>query len=249
MINLTNKTALVTGGSRGLGRGIVEALNAEGAKVIAVARDEEQLELLKREVKGVQTLSADVSDSQVAAQVLKEYHPDILVLNAGATPIMGPVHRLSWEQFGVAWENDVKSTFNFGKEALLTPLAPGSAVVIISSGAALGGSPLSGSYAGAKRTQWLLAQYLQQESTALRLDIRFVVVVPKQIVGTTRLGHKAALTYSAHQGISEQAFLDRFGVPLTPEKVGTEIVTVLTDPTYQDGVAFGLTGQGLDKLN
>jgi NAD(P)-dependent dehydrogenase (short-subunit alcohol dehydrogenase family) len=248
MIDLKNKTALVTGGSQGLGRGIVEALSAEGAKVWTIARNAERLDLLKREVKGVQTLAADVADPQVAPQTLREIRPDILVLNAGARPANVPVHEQSWEQFSRAWETDVKSTFFFGKEALLMPMSPGSVVVIMSSGAAIMGSSLSGGYAGAKRTQWFLAQYLQEESNRLNLGIRFIALVPRQIIGATELGHLAASAYAARQGITEQAYLERFGVPLTPEKIGHGVVALLTDSAYQDGIAFSLTGQGLEAL-
>jgi NAD(P)-dependent dehydrogenase (short-subunit alcohol dehydrogenase family) len=249
MGHLDGKTALVTGGSRGLGQGIVRALAAEGATAWALARDAGRLDLLKREVDGVHTLVADVTDSDTAPQALREARPDILVLNAGATPTMAPVHQQSWEQFARIWDTDVKATFSFGKEALLLPLAPGSVVVIMSSGAAIGGSPLSGGYAGAKRMQWFLAQYLQQESDSLKLGIRFVALLPRQIIGTTELGHNAASGYAAQQGISEQAFLERFGPPLTPEGVGRGVVALLTEQAYRDGNAFGITGQGLTALD
>ena len=249
MRHLDGKTAVVTGGSRGLGQGIVRALAAEGATVWALARDAARLDMLKRDVYGVRTLIADVSDPDTAPQALREARPDILVLNAGATPTMAPVHQQSWEQFARVWDTDVKATFSFGKEALVLPLAPGSVVVIMSSGAAIGGSPLSGGYAGAKRTQWFLAQYLQQESDSLKLGIRFVALLPRQIIGTTELGHNAASGYAAQQGISEQTFLERFGPPLTPEGVGRGVVALLTDPTYHDGTAFGITGQGLTALD
>ena len=120
MRQLDGKTAVVTGGSRGLGQGIVRALAAEGAAVWAMARDSGRLAMLQREVDGIQTLVADVTDPQTAPQALRETRPDILVLNAGATPTMAPVHQQSWEQFARIWETDVKATFYFGKEALKT---------------------------------------------------------------------------------------------------------------------------------
>jgi NAD(P)-dependent dehydrogenase (short-subunit alcohol dehydrogenase family) len=249
MTELKDKVAVVTGGSRGLGRGIVEVLAAEGVNVWAIARDAGRLDLLKQEVKGVQTRAADVSDPQVASQTLREIRPDILVLNAGTTPTIKPVHEQSWEEFSRVWENDVKATFHFGKEALLLPMPPGGVVIIVSSGAAIGGSPLSGGYAGAKRTQWFLAQYLQEESNNLKLGIRFAALVPRQIVGTTDLGRPAAAAYAARQGISVEAYLERFGAPLTPEKMGHGVVALLTDSAHQDGVAFGINGKGLESLS
>jgi NAD(P)-dependent dehydrogenase (short-subunit alcohol dehydrogenase family) len=250
MNELKNKIALVTGGSRGIGRGIVESLTAQGTHVWALARDAERLETLKREVPGVDIIAADVTDPAVAAEALHEICPDILVLNAGAIPTMMPTHEMSWEQFNHVWETDVKSTFQFGKEALTMPLKPGSTIVIVSSGAAIGGSPLSGSYAGAKKTQWFLAQYFQAEAKALNRDIRFVAIVPQQMVGSTEMGHIAATIYGAQRGLTKQQYLELRGpVALTPEGVGQGVVSLLTDQAYGEGIAFGVTAQGLAALN
>jgi NAD(P)-dependent dehydrogenase (short-subunit alcohol dehydrogenase family) len=250
MGQLEGKTALVTGGSRGLGLDIVRALAAEGATVSALARNTERLEQLKHEVAGVQIRIADVADAETAAAALRDTRPDILILSAGATPTMAPVHQQSWEQFSRTWNTDVHMTFAFGKEALTLPLAPGSVVVIVASGAAIGGggSPLSGGYAGAKRMQWLLAQYLRREADALERSIRFVALLPQQIIGTTDLGHAAAVAYAAHQGITEQAFLDRFGSPLTSEDVGCAVVALICDPAYRSGIAFGISSRGLAAI-
>jgi len=247
--SLEGKTALVTGGSRGFGRDIVSALVGEGATVWALARDTGPLDRLKRDIPGVQTLVADVADPQTAPHVLRTIRPDLLVLNAGAMPTMAPVHEQSWQQFSRNWNTDVHMTFAFGKEALLLPLAQGSVVMIISSGAAIGGSPLSGGYAGAKRTQWFLAQYLQQEAIALNRDIRFIVLIPRQISGGTELGQAVVTAYAAQQGISEQTFLQRFGPALTPDLMGRGVVDLLTDPAYRNGVAFGISGSRLTLLD
>jgi len=247
-IDLENKIAVVTGGSRGLGRAIVEALAAEGVKVWAIARNARRLDMLRAEVTGVQTRVDDVALPQSAAESLRAIRPDVLVLNAGATPTVKPVHELTWEEFNISWNTDVRATFQFGKEALITPLRPGSVVVIISSTAAIGGSPIAGSYAGAKRMQWFLAQYLQQEADRANLGIRFVVLVPP-LIGTTDLGRMAVSMSAARLGITEQAFLEGFGQMLTPEEIGRAVVSLLTDNAYKDGAAYLATSERLELLS
>src|SRR5438046_1904389 len=152
-MSLKDKNVVVTGGSRGLGLGLVEALVAHGAKVMVVARDADSLESDRARL-GVATISADVTDETAALRILAEVRPDILVLNAGATPRMGRLDQLSWADFTATWETDVKAGLYWIQAALNLPLAPGARVLVGSSGAAQQGSPLSGGYAGAKRMLW-----------------------------------------------------------------------------------------------
>ncbi len=204
MNHLKGKKVIVTGGSRGFGRGMVEVLATEGATVYALARNADHLDQLKREISGIQTCVADVRDPQVAPRILREIRPDILILNAGATPPMLPIQEQSWEQFGGVWETDVKATFQFGKEALLLPMKAGSVVMIVSSGAAIaagsspvaGSSALVGSFSSAKRMQWSLAQSFQEAANAMGLGIRFVVLVPR-LTNQTELG-QASLAVLRH---------------------------------------------------
>jgi NAD(P)-dependent dehydrogenase (short-subunit alcohol dehydrogenase family) len=241
METLEGQKAVVTGGSRGLGLGIVEALVERKAKVTVVARNSERLADVSKRL-GVEVVRGDVTDESVARSVVSDVRPSILVLNAGVAPPMGPLHELGWESFSQAWNIDVKAGFHWIQHALRLPLARGSRVIVGSSGAAINGSPLSGGYAGAKRMLWLMAGYANDVAAGLDLGIRFQAIVPQQIIGDTELGRKAAETYARRKGVTLEAFLAGFGAPLPPRKVGEHVVSILTDPRYAKGVAFGLKG-------
>src|SRR5262249_33373135 len=176
---LSGTTALVTGASRGFGRAIAAALAKHGAHVVGVARDRARLEELRTQLGGTFTpVAADAADPVVAGQLLDKHPPRTLVLNAGAAPLTRPVHRQSWQTFSRNWEVDVQHVFNWTREALLLPLQPGSAVIAISSGAAINGSPLSGGYAGAKATIRFIASYAADEAAPNGLGTKFTPVRP-----------------------------------------------------------------------
>jgi NAD(P)-dependent dehydrogenase (short-subunit alcohol dehydrogenase family) len=240
-MNLKYKKVVVTGGSRGLGLGLVEALVEHGAKVTVVARNREAL-ATARERLGVTVIAADVTDEAAAHRILGEVHPDILVLNAGAKPPMGRLDQLNWQDFSATWETDVKGGLYWIQAALKTPLKSGSRVLVASSGAARDGSPLSGGYAGAKRMLWLMAKYANGISAQNKLGIRFQAIVPLQIIGDTGVGDSGAKAYAGAMGIGRDAFLARFGAPMPPREFGEKVVSVLEDPAYADGVVFGLKG-------
>jgi len=240
-MNLKDKNVVVTGGSRGLGLGLVEALVAHGARVTVVARDADALKSVRTRL-GVATIAADVTEETAAQRILAEARPDILVLNAGATPRMGRLDQVSWEDFTATWETDVKAGLHWLQAALNLPLKPGSRVLVGSSGAAVNGSPMSGGYAGAKRMLWFMAKYANGVSEQKNLGIRFQAIVPQQIIGGTGVGDAGANAYARTMGLDVKAYLARFGAPMPPRDFGEKVVSVLDDPKYAEGFAFGLKG-------
>ncbi len=246
---LQGKTAVVVGGTSGVGKATVKALIGEGARVTAVARGADGLERLSSEFKsGLETVRADASEATFADRLLPEIQPDLVVVAAGAVPHLAPLDEQTWESFSATWNADTKTAFRFVKAALRTPLRPGSTVVIVSSGAAIKGSPLSGGYAGAKRMQWLLVQYAQAVADAKRLGIRFLAVLPAQFIAGTTIGAAASEAYGARQGISGAEVMRRFDAPLDAEKVAAAIVGALRGSIRAGVTAISVSGKGTEDV-
>ena len=243
---LENKVVIVVGASRGLGRGIAEAFLEAGAAVVAVARHTAPLADLAAHHARLQTVAADATDPVAAGNLISQHHPDVLALVAGAVPLLRPIHHQTWETFSTNWETDVRMTFHWLREALLLPLPPGSRVIVMSSGAAVMGSPLSGGYAGAKATQRVLADYAAQESRRHKLGIGISAVLPK-LTPATSLGLPAVRAYAARMGISEEEYLRQMGEPVTPEIAGGAFVQLATGAQGEGG-AYMLTAGGLQPI-
>jgi NAD(P)-dependent dehydrogenase (short-subunit alcohol dehydrogenase family) len=76
-MSLKDKTIVVTGGSRGLGLGLVEAVVDQGAKVTVVARGADALRSVSARL-GVATIAADIADENAAHRIIAEVHRTFL---------------------------------------------------------------------------------------------------------------------------------------------------------------------------
>jgi NADP-dependent 3-hydroxy acid dehydrogenase YdfG len=210
--------ALVIGAGGGVGHATASALTAAGADVLAAGRER------------------DATDPAQVAALLAEADPDLVVVAAGTRPRMASIEEQSWESFSTPWNVDVKMAFEVGRAALATPLRPNSTVVIVSSGAGLRGSALSGGYAGAKRMQMFLAGYLQRAADTRKLGIRFVALAPRQLLAGTAIGEAAAAAYGAQIG------------PLDPDAVARAILSIASGEKHREATALGLTDKGLEVI-
>jgi NAD(P)-dependent dehydrogenase (short-subunit alcohol dehydrogenase family) len=247
MSDLSGKTTVVVGASRGLGRGIALAFAEAGAPVVALARSAPALAELSAASANIRTEVADAADPAVSWSVLDAYGPEVLVVVAGANPVNRPLQYQTWETFSVHWHADVKIAFNWLRDALLKPLPPGSRVVVVSSGAALNGSPASGGYAGSKATQRFIAAYAQEESRRAGLGITVTAVMPR-MTPFGDVGKQGIRAYAARSGQTEEAFVKQMGELLTPEIAGSALVNlVLADPATT-APGYLLTSAGLQQL-
>ncbi len=242
MTDFAGKTVVVVGASRGLGRGVAEAFGAAGAGVVAVAPSSADLDELALKHPEFAMEPGDATEATLAGKILDRWRPAVLALVAGASPLLRPVHRHSWESFSLNWQVDVRLTFRWLREAMVLPLPAGSVVLAMSSAAAIHGSPLSGAYAGAKATIRFMAAYADDEARRAGLGIRVISILPT-LTAATELGHATVAAYAAREGVTEDAFTAQLGSPVTPETAGRDFVTIASAASEQAS-AYRLTGDG-----
>ena len=247
MSDLSDKTTIVVGASRGLGRAIATALAEAGAPVVAVSRTAAAFPEPANGSGTIRPEMADAGDGRVARDLIDRYEPGVVVLVAGASPHMVRLQDQTWETFSVNWETDVRVAFHWLRETLLKPLRPGSRVVVFSSGAALNGSPLSGGYAGAKATQRFITGYAQDEATRAGLGITFTAVLPR-FAPQTGVGAPAVKAYAAQAGEPLDEYLRKMGPLVTPEIAGTALVELVRADAATVAPGYLLTGTGLQEL-
>ena len=246
---LKGRNVVVLGASRGVGRETVRRAFVEGACVLAVARGRDDLQQLADEMPGIQTLALDAAADHAPPRVFDTLCPDVMVVCGGAIPTLGAVRDLSWDQFATAWETDVKMSFLFCSHSLRSPLAPGSTVILISSGAGIHGSPISGGYAGAKRMQMFMASYCQKESIRLGLGIRFAALVPMRLMPETDLGKVAVEGYARYMGMKPAEFIEGMIGRQSAADVAAAVVQIATERAPGNDTMFAVSAEGMSRLS
>ena len=121
MTDLTNQVVIVSGASRGIGRAIALLLALQGAKVVAVARSEQELAELTHKTQGL-SIVADIADEEdarhVVAETLRQFgRLDILVCNAGVGSF-NELEHFSSAEWDRIFDTNVKGTFLLCKAAV-----------------------------------------------------------------------------------------------------------------------------------
>ena len=170
-LGLRGKRALITGGSRGIGFAVAQALAAEGAAVGLVARDPEGLAAatarLASDGAGSATAAADVTDPVALARAVADIAEalgglDLLVANAGGTVGRGNLTSARAGEFTATFALNAGHAAELIQAGLPHMRASGGAVVIISSITGMRPAPRT-AYAAAKAAEIQLAATAAQE--------------------------------------------------------------------------------------
>ncbi|MEM8483952.1 MAG: 3-oxoacyl-[acyl-carrier-protein] reductase [Bacteroidota bacterium] len=224
-LDLTGKSTLVTGGTRGIGRAMVEAFAAAGARVAFTYRSStETAEALKAELeaKGTEVLSfqGDAASFEGAQETIKSITDtwgsiDVVVNNAGVTRD-GLMIRMSEEDWDTVIGTNLKSVFNFSKAAYRPMMKQrGGKIINISSVVGVMGNPGQANYAASKAGIIGFSKSLAKELGSRGVTVN--VVAP----GYVATDMTAALSDKAQEAMLGAVPLGR---PASPEDVANSVL-------------------------
>ncbi len=184
---LQDKIALITGGSRGIGKGIARQYAENGAVVVISGRNEEALKAAAAQIRSeggrADWITADVTDrgqiEHMVSEVLLRYgRIDILVNNAGISREM-PLLEMPVEVFDEIMTANMRSVMLVTKEVLPHMVQQKyGRIVNIGSGAALRGLPGSTAYSASKAAVVAFTQSLGDEIRKIERNIRINAICP-----------------------------------------------------------------------
>jgi len=175
LFDLSGKSAIITGSSRGIGKAIAHRLAEHGANVVISSRKAEACEAAAAEIndavgrKAAIAIPCNIAVKEALRQLVSETERafgqiDILVCNAASNPYFGPMGNMSDEQFTKILQNNIVSN-----HWLINMVAPAmrdrkdGSIVIISSIGGLRGTEVLGAYAISKAADMQLARNLAAE--------------------------------------------------------------------------------------
>lgn len=249
-LNLCGRTALITGGSKGIGLAIARTLAEEGCSLHLVARTASELDKVAGEIRSrhavaVQTHPADLTAGAQVKRVVAACGPiDILVNSAGGIP-RGTLTEIDEERWRKAWDLKVFGAINLTRE-IYAPMCERGKGVIVNIVGISGDRPDAYYIAGSCANAALIMFSRSLGGDSIRHGVRVVAVNPgpveteKHVRDTERLAQERFGDKSRWRDVMS-------GLPMrraaTPDEVSAMVAFLASDrASYISGSAVTIDG-------
>jgi NAD(P)-dependent dehydrogenase (short-subunit alcohol dehydrogenase family) len=240
---LTGKTALITGGGRGIGRAIALTFAQHAARVAVAARTREQVESVAQEIGGnAIALVCDVSSSENVAEIFADFKPDILVNNAGvaeSATLPNTTNELWHRHLAI----NLTGTFYCTRAALPAMLErKWGRIINIASIAAKAGAPYISAYAASKHGVLGLTRSVALEVAASGVTVN--AICPGYV--DTEMVSRGVQQITAKTGRSAEEALDALKKMSPQNRLVTaeEVAALALLLASEEG--RGINGQGIN---
>ena len=242
MSKLDGKTAVVTGGSSGIGYATAKKIRELGAKVIITGRNPEAVDKAAKEIGAVGLVADQASLGDIDSLVERAREElggvDVLFINAGIA-VFAPVEHLTEEQFDATMDINFKGAF-FTLQKFLPILREGASVINLSSINAYTGMPNTAVYAASKAALNSLTRTAAYELAPRKIRVNAVNPGPTNTAIFGKLGMPDEAVQEFASAMQNRIPLKRFG---EPEDVATLVAFLASDEaSFITGAEYNIDG-------